>query len=531
MLAERRFIISDYVDKAAQFYTIDHIMRIEEKKHLVQQIKKIVFSGTHQVLGDTYGVKTLVLPSLLNLINHDTEHNAAYGSAFTLLDLVAITGVSATFQMPSRMSVLLSRLRTTQDEAEKESIKKQIITLLHNAFVYDVAISSLMLPLIFSKSLLVGVFGQNEQVAEIAQSFLRPYSLFLFPTAVTFTLNGMIIGTGNTKIFLANSALLITLMGASIYFILSQKDASFNDKLHTLLGFCIAESYANALINFIYILFHPDFAALDFPKKFFSAFSFEKNAFKEFLWYGFKSTFRVSCDFFFPFILTSYCAHLSKYQKESQAAFALAYQPQRFNTLINCFFSIAAASAFCEAQNNKTISSDLFKKIAVAGLIITAAISSILPITFTLFPRLPATILGNHDEVVLNTLDKISMPIALATWLDSFCFALMFQAQFGWDNYTVGCIARFTGLIAAVAVASYAFLKDADAQGLAWSLPVAMIPALLILGKNCFDGTNRITAEKKEQNHHWDFYKIPNERDEQGDKAVLELQANPANLS
>lgn len=144
-------------------------MRPEEFKHLVQEAQKIAIAGTHQVLGDNYGIKNFFLPIFFNLMNHDTQHTAAFGSISTLLNLVTITGVSTLFQLPSKMSALFSDLNEASTDAEKESVKQKIIVLMRNACIYSVIVMPpLILPLYFSENLLTNIFGINEEIATIA---------------------------------------------------------------------------------------------------------------------------------------------------------------------------------------------------------------------------------------------------------------------------------------------------------------------------------------------------------------------------
>lgn len=325
------------------------------------------------------------------------------------------------------------------------------------------------------------------------------------------TLGGIIIGKGHTKIFLAGLALLAACLSLTAIFVFKERH-SFDDSKKTLLKFFIFEAIASALLYFSYIFFHPDHALLNLRKKFLHEFSFDWNSFKELLKDGVTSTLRISCDFLFPFILTTLCARLSKYPEESQAAFSLASQPQWLNNLINVFFALAAGKSLSDSKDNKIISRNLFKKIAYTGIAVTATVSSVIPAIFSLFPRLPAVIFGNNNPIVLNTLDKISAPIALASWLDAFCFTLMFQAQSGWNDFLIGCVSRFVGLIVGLSTAAFlGFTMDMGAAGLAWGFPIGMIPTILLLSKNYLLGTEKIAADKETFRHRWDFYQPQND--------------------
>lgn len=502
--------------------TTDNIMRPEEKKFLIEEAKKIALAGAHQVVGDSYGVKHFILPVFLIVMNNDTKHTAAYGSLITLLNVVTITGISTIFQVPSKMASLFSDFNSAPD-GQKDEVRQKIISLLRNSCLYSTAVIPLGLPLYFSENILT-LLGQPKEVAAIAQSFLRPYSSFLIPTTFMFTFSGMMIGKGDASFFRYGAALTaLSILGCTSFFMYQ---SSFNTRQNALLGFYITEAYSVALLYAARIFFHAQYNDLKLNENFFKKPFFDSEAFLLFLKDGLFSTVRVGCDFLFPFLITILCAQLSKDPEESQAAFTLALWPQIFNNLINCFFALASGKSLSDAKDDKKISANLFRKITYTGIAVTATVSSLIPTTFALFPRAPAIIFGNSNSSVLNSLYKISKPIALSSWLDAFCFTLMLQGQSGWNDFLIGSIARFTGLIVGLLAAAFlAFTVNMGAEGLAWGFPIAMIPTLFLLGRDHSNGIDHIASEKETKRHRWDFYQeqIENRGAQPAEMAVVTM--------
>lgn len=486
----------------------DHII-------LKRKAREIVTAGVHQVLGDNYGIKNFFLPIFLTLINNDTFHTAGYGPLTTLLNFVAISGYSTLFQLPSKIGDCYSVITSeTAPDSEKEKAAEEVRTLLRAAFIYSVTIAiPLSPPLIFCKRLLITpVIGYSNEIASISDTFLPLYALSIAPNALIISFGALMMGTGNTKIFLVGSAILAACLTFTAIFALD-KNKSFEENVQTLLGFYLAEVFVSAALYSMYAFLSQRFKFLQLKEKFFQEFHMDWETYKTFLKDGFASTVRIASDFLFPFLINSACTKLPKNAIEAQAAFVLASQPLWLNNLVNVFFGLADGQSLGDAKNDPTISPSLFKKIAYLGVGVSTVASFFIPAVCIVFPKLPAMIFNNKNEAVLNTLDEIAIPVALSSWLGSLYFSLMFDGQRGWNDFWIGAIASITGLIVGLAASVFfGLIMGMGAAGLASGFPIGMVPTILILARDHYHGVNKIAEEKAIKRHGWDFYQ-PQEED------------------
>ncbi|MDF1757569.1 MAG: MATE family efflux transporter [Legionellaceae bacterium] len=129
----------------------------------------------------TFSMQVVILVYLLSQLDDSDENLAAITLITTLLNAIVAVGISPLLTM----SLVAGRELGELQEAEKtenfdqlELRRKHISAVFGNGLIMSAGMTPFMLSgMIFSKSLLVNVFNQNEEVAEITQNFLRPYSI------------------------------------------------------------------------------------------------------------------------------------------------------------------------------------------------------------------------------------------------------------------------------------------------------------------------------------------------------------------
>lgn len=132
----------------------------------------------------TFSLQMVSLIYLLSQLSDNDEHLASASQTTSLINAIVAIGVSPLFSMSLAAGEELGALQKAKADGESEAQlairRDHISAVLGNGLIMSAVISPFMiLPMVFSKSLLTNVFDQNPDVSEITQSFVRPYAIMV----------------------------------------------------------------------------------------------------------------------------------------------------------------------------------------------------------------------------------------------------------------------------------------------------------------------------------------------------------------
>ncbi|PJD92502.1 MAG: hypothetical protein CK424_05195 [Legionella sp.] len=203
-------------------------------------------------------------------LDSDEDNLAALTLITSLINTVALIGVAPLFAMSLVAGRQLGALRdleknpeTTEEELTLK--REEIAAVFGNGLRISLVVCPFMvMPLVFSKDILMSVFGQNEQVAQICQNFTRPYAATIPPLLLRVCADQVMFMFERTK-----PAMLMSLLTFAIS--LSIGDVLAFGKLGSpklgndgiLLG-CILGVYLEAICYLIYLKKSPRLSKFDF---------------------------------------------------------------------------------------------------------------------------------------------------------------------------------------------------------------------------------------------------------------------------
>ncbi|STX50996.1 MATE efflux family protein [Legionella busanensis] len=248
---------------------------IEEFYSFGRVFKTISKLSIPMALSFTFSIEIFLIVILLNNLNeNDNENDVAAATLISvLLNALAVIGMSPLFSM----SVLASNKIGELNEAEKRGEdlislqeKREYIASINRNGLWMSAVLTppVMAGMFFSKPLLTNLFGQNEDVAQIAQNFLRTYSPAIAGLMVRISSEQMMFSFGR-----AMPAMLIGLanlgLGTGLSIWLGKGGVGVPKLGGTgiAIGF-VAEAYLTALFYSLYLAKHKDFKQFEFFKIF-----------------------------------------------------------------------------------------------------------------------------------------------------------------------------------------------------------------------------------------------------------------------
>ena len=151
----------------------------------------------------TFTFNQFLIVFLLNKINSEEEDNLATILIIMLINILCTIGMSAFFAISITASKKVGELRKAETIHTSEgtlSIKRQEISMLsHNGFYLSTIVAPPVIAgLFFSKPILM-LCGQNEDVAQIAQDFLRIYSYGVPGLMLNESFKQILLSFGHTK--------------------------------------------------------------------------------------------------------------------------------------------------------------------------------------------------------------------------------------------------------------------------------------------------------------------------------------------
>ncbi len=154
-----------------------------------QAFKRISGISLPMALSYTFSFEVVLIIIFLNLLSENEEETASVALISTMMNSVLMFGISPLFAMGILASKYLGELRSFNQSSEQETIlplqqrtADECQTLVGAVFRHGLSMGAILAPpliatLSFSKVILSDVFGQDPEVAQYAQNFLRPYSM------------------------------------------------------------------------------------------------------------------------------------------------------------------------------------------------------------------------------------------------------------------------------------------------------------------------------------------------------------------
>ncbi len=154
-----------------------------------QTFKRISGISLPMALSYTFSFEVVLIIIFLNLLSENEEETASVALISTMMNSVLMFGISPLFAMGILASRYLGELRSLNQSSEGEAIQPlqqrtadECQGLVSAIFQQGLSMGAILAPpliatLSFSKIILSDVFGQDPEVAQYAQNFLRPYSV------------------------------------------------------------------------------------------------------------------------------------------------------------------------------------------------------------------------------------------------------------------------------------------------------------------------------------------------------------------
>lgn len=190
----------------------------EEPLSYWESFKTISGLSLPMALSFTFSFQVVLVVLLLNRLSQSEEETAATTLISSLIDTLVTIGIAPLFAMgivASKMYGEVKRAEEIQEDQESIQHKKaKLAGINRNGLMISAVVTPpIMATMIYAKPLLVAL-GQDEEVAQFTQDYLRPYSLavpailsrfcteqFIFsfkhaPAAMLMALPNFVIGTG-----------------------------------------------------------------------------------------------------------------------------------------------------------------------------------------------------------------------------------------------------------------------------------------------------------------------------------------------
>src|SRR3990167_2259472 len=400
----------------------------KEEKDILRYAKNILVNGASMAIGDNFATKLLFLiPLLLSKLNSDKDHMAAYGLTTTMISLLLILTFSPLYFHGFSAGAHFDNFDESNED-QREQKRKAIALVIRNGLVYSVPMTMLSaLPFIFSRAIFTDWFGQSERVAEIAESFLRPFALSIPGIFSAFLLTAPLIAAGRTRVFLVSPVILafcLFLSGALAFGRYRLPELGLTG---ALMG-CILEPYLDALYKFYSLFLSAHFRKYELLRVVKENFRRDLSGVLKLVINGSAISAQVAEDYSVPFFLLLLSHKLGE---TAQAACAIAFLFQSICALFNIFCAVAGSIAVGgEINNVEKVFSEAPKAIAVKiPLVISASAGAVLPILFSVQPGIAMLITHNDDRSVKEQLESIAPYVALAAWLNAIAFQLAFLSR------------------------------------------------------------------------------------------------------
>lgn len=222
----------------------------------------------------TFGIEVALLVFFLSRLNSDNQHTASITLTTTMLNAVNIIGISPLLALSMVAGKQVGELKEAEargeDEAELQVRRDAIARVNHHGLLIALCMTPfVILPLVFSESILTNVFRQDAAIAADTQAFLRPYASAIPASLARLCSEQMMFSFGHTKpaMYMALASAAIG-MSVSAIFSFGELDAPHLREKGVLIGY-ILEAYLTSTAFAVYIAGHADFKKFPFfrPKE------------------------------------------------------------------------------------------------------------------------------------------------------------------------------------------------------------------------------------------------------------------------
>lgn len=415
---------SEIEDSSPVHHETGSVVLAEAPLSCIQAAWLIGKMSVPRMLSYTFSAQIAVDALLLNAINSDKNHLAATTLISTLMNSIIGLGLSGIFSLAVEVSNLRGQLALAENDPEiSDDERTQIRTEIAGAFKQGLVLGLIPVPFItacyfFSGDILVHLFKQDREVAQITQNFLRVFSVDALFISLRLCFEQVIFsfhhGIAAMIISLCSLAVGITvsvLLGFNLVGI-----PTLSGETGVAIG-CVLEGYLTASFLALYLQFHPTFAQFQF-------FHFLKKIpdAKAQFWRLFTmgvSMFVSSCTSLALPLSTALMAGVLGVLPQS--AWNFAVQLLSFTLIPILAFSQQACQEACVLMGKKNyLSIPSMSLGGLSALLFTLAPTSILAIR----PNLLTSHLSTNAEQV-SALLQVIMPIMV---FSVFCNAVQFYA-------------------------------------------------------------------------------------------------------
>lgn len=451
----------------------------EKSKLFLSECRDISADGFKQVFSDSYAILLFFLLWFLNRLNNDPKNIAGNTLVLSFLNPLLIPAISPLFNIAFSVSKSFSILYSdTASESEKAEAIAQIQKSFRSSTYHTILIATplTVIPMFYSKAILVNLFAQDKEVSEVTQSILRQLIPFVIPTLFYANSSQYILASGNVNILMGGTATLVV----TLFLTDAMCFGHYGFEKKGIAGAAFAYflgAMITAIIYNVYVFQHSRFNQL---KLFQSIFNASKESIYElahFLKEGMICTAQVAGDLTYMLLLNTLSL---SFGIQSQAAFGLLAQCLWLNTIVNVQIAIAAGTQLARATTDEK-KKPFLTVVGAAGITVGMFSGFIIPSLILLFPNQTMQLLGNDNPEISKEFLKIMLPLAMGSSFDSGCFSVMFQAR-SLNDLLGSTLARMAGLlIGFVTAVTLAFATPLKFFGLCSGSPIAMVSSLLFL--------------------------------------------------
>lgn len=309
-------------------------------------------------------------------------------------------------------------------EHELKQKREHIAAVFGNGLIISAFVSPFMiLPMVFSKNILTTVLGQNEDVAGIAQSFIRPYALTIPPLLARVCADQVMFMFKRTKpamvMSLTTFSISLTIGGILAFGKLGSPKLGVDG---VLLG-CIIGVYIESLGYLVYLRQSPrlnKFNFYDLNKKW-SPYYGQLNDISNL---GGLMVLTMSTELSMNLMLNSFSGIVGK---QEQAAMAAVLQFSLVSVLLQTAFG-----QVCAQEMSREMGKENFLQVSKIGKIgIIAIFFYITPVLLLLaiYPDILADIMAKNDQSMKDILKYLAPIIFVGCVLDAERFLILQQMR------------------------------------------------------------------------------------------------------
>ncbi|MCW8409431.1 MATE family efflux transporter [Legionella sp. PATHC035] len=378
-------------------------------------------------LSFTFSFEIFLIVVLLNALSENEDEAASATLISTMINTLLVVGMAPLFSM----SVVASNKIGELTEAEKEGETNELVLQEKRDYIAGISrnglwLSAVLTPpimagMIFSKPILTTLFGQNDQVAEITQHFLRVYSPAVAGVLTRISTEQMMFSFGRSKpaMFMGFASLLVG-TGISSWLGFGGLGMPKMRGDGVAIGYVI-EAYLTSLAYALYLAKHKDFSQYEFFK-IFKKFSGQFAQLKELLAIGGSITLSVASEMAMSLSVSILSGMLGT---KEQSAITDLNQYIFFNFLLLAGFGQGNSQ-----ELNRLIGARKYEnasRMGKYGLLTTLTYTAPVPIFFAVMPGV--LVMGNNPGEVKEMLKYLAPMMSAGVILDSARYNLLQQLR------------------------------------------------------------------------------------------------------